>query len=199
MAIDGLRIGLDLDGVVLHYEDALRQYTAKKKGINPSAIKPANDYSFAKSGWFDTEEEFKATHAEAVEKGLYRTLKPFEGASEKLWKLSDAGAIITVITSRFVVNGQHAKVISQTAANLEKNKIPFRSIVFDSEKNHHMADIYIDDSPSNIKRLRAEGRHVLVFDALYNRSEKGPRAKNWDEVYPYIISSFATPEEKKRL
>ncbi len=199
MSIKDIRIGLDLDGVVLNYEDAFRTYLINKKGFDPNKLKPAISYSFKEAGWFASNEEFVAAHTEAVESGLYRRLRPFPGASEKLWKLSNAGAHIHVITSRFVANHQHAKVVSDTAYSLDKNKIPFRSIGFDAKKTEHVADVYIDDSPSNIIALRGVKRNVLVYDALYNQDFPAPRAKNWDEVYSYVVNTFGTAAEKKEL
>lgn len=199
MSIAELRIGLDLDGVVFNYTEGLRQASAKALNVDPNTLPDPAFYSLFKSGWFESEEQFKEIHSSAVDQRLYRDLPTIEGASETLWRLSNLGAHIHIITSRFVVHGQHAQVLADTANSLDMHNIPFRSIGFDAHKVNHMADVYIDDSPANIHALRDAGRDVICFTADYNLGIDGPRANNWDDVWNYIINKFATEEEKAEI
>ena len=184
-------IGLDLDGVVSGYIDWFRGYVAKEFGVDPSTLLGPSDYSFVKSGWpFTSEMHFKEVHGQAVESGMYADLQSFEGASSALWKLSDAGYFIRIITSRFVNHGQNAKVVTQTAEWLDRNSIPYRDLVFTSHKVEINADVYVDDSPSNIKAFQERGKDVLIYTSLYNKDLSGPRVDNWKDAAEYIESNY---------
>jgi 5'-nucleotidase len=186
-------IGLDLDGVSAHYYRGISADIHQMLGTPLDQMAKIPYYSLYKSGWgFTSEEHFREIHGKAVDTGLYERLDPFEGVSEALWRLSDDGFEIHVITSRFVNHGQNAKVVAQTVAWLDEHNIPFRDISFTRDKRRIMADIYIDDSPSNIVSLREAGRHVLTFDAEYNRDIDGPRAANWAEAEKYVRDHAAS-------
>lgn len=180
-------LGIDLDEVCARYIDYFRGVTSRELGVSEESLSPPAFYSFKESGWgFDSEDHFREVHGKAVEAGLYEKLVQIEGASETLWRLSDEGYENHVITSRFVNHRQNAMVLEQTAKWLDKENIPYRSISFTSRKELFNADLFIDDSPSNIERLRANGKNVLIFTAPYNVNIPGPRAGNWEEVYTYI-------------
>jgi 5'-nucleotidase len=185
-------VGVDLDGVCANYYDALRRLVAEKYGIPEDKIEevyPApSTYDMAE--WPDFEHNFIKYHSEAVVAGIYTLMQPIQGASETLWKLSEEGYHLRVITSRFVKHGQNAQVIGDTATWLDKNDIPYRDIMFVKDKADVYADIYIDDSPENVINLKRTGRKVITFDAPYNKDLEGLRAKNWDDVYQIIRQKF---------
>lgn len=186
-----IRLGLDLDGVTAHYYRYMRTYCAREFGVTPESLPEPLFYSFVESKWgFESEEHFRRVHGEAVEAGMYANLEVFDGASEALWRLSDAGYHIRVITSRFVNHMQHGKVVAQTAEWLDAKNIPYRDLVFTSHKTEIDAHLYIDDSPSNIKAFQEAGKDVLIFDAPYNRSLDGPRAYNWDDVVKWVENNY---------
>ncbi len=41
------------------------------------------------------------------------------------------------------------------------------------------ADLYIEDSPVNVERLRAEGAKTIVFTNSTNEHLPAPRANSW--------------------
>lgn len=185
------RIGLDLDGTAVEYTGGSRSLFMKLTGLPPEEFAEPIDYSFVKSGWpFKTEDEFREAHGWAVEQGLYANLAEIPGAAAALQEISEAGAHIHIITSRFVLPHQHRMVMSQTVENLDALGIPFRGISFENDKSTIMADLYVDDAPHNITSLRALGRDVLTFDALYNHDIPGPRATNWTEAKEYILGKM---------
>lgn len=69
-------------------------------------------------------------------------------------------------------------------------RVPYSDIVFSALKQEMFADVYIDDSPSNIYRLAetTNGR-VLIFNTTYNKThdvygnldQYGERVYGWDE------------------
>jgi len=188
-------IGVDLDGVSAGYIDGLRQSIALDRGYTPEEVTrylpEIQHYNF--SDWTELGQDFVTFHTEAVDRGLYAGLQMIEGASETLWRLSDEGHHIRVITKRFVKNGQHGKVVADTAKWLDTVNIPYRDLAFLGKKTDLYADIYIDDAPSNIQAFREAERPFIIFDAPYNQDELGWRADDWEDVYDYIqvMSKFA--------
>jgi 5'(3')-deoxyribonucleotidase len=51
------------------------------------------------------------------------------------------------------------------------------------------AHVYIDDAPANIKRLRDQGCHTIVFSNSTNRDLAGPRAETWQEVERLVMEA----------
>jgi beta-phosphoglucomutase-like phosphatase (HAD superfamily) len=54
------------------------------------------------------------------------------------------------------------------------------------EKTQVGADIYIEDSPTNVESLRARGCYTICFANSTNKHIGDPRAQNWDDVYKLI-------------
>jgi len=185
-------IGLDLDGTTVIYNHAIARHIIRILGLNLTedeflARFPNPDtYNFTNWSDIDSFETFKKFHVDAVNNGIYRELEMFDGASAALNKLSAAGHHIRVITSRFVKGGQHAIVVADTAWSLDKNKIPYKDIMFTARKTDVFADVYIDDSPENIIAFQKADRPYIIFDALYNRHLEGPRVDNWEDCYDLL-------------
>jgi hypothetical protein len=53
------------------------------------------------------------------------------------------------------------------------------------------ADLYIEDSPTNIERLRADGAKTIVFSNSTNEHLPGPRAGSWDDVLDLVLAEKA--------
>lgn len=183
-------IGVDLDGVVADYETRFREIAAEILGEHPRRFPPARHWGLVEAGWpFEDEAHYLAVHREAVqEHGLFRRLNPIAGASEALWRMSDAGIRIRIVTHRLVVNFAHAAAVSDTVNWLDDKRIPYRDICFVRDKAEVGAHLYVDDSPINILSLRqsAGENAVVAYDQLYNRHLPGPRAANWEEVLAIV-------------
>lgn len=183
-----LRIAVDLDNTSGEYTGALRKFAANYAGISEAEVDtkfPAVlDYTMENNGWhgMDTREQFFAIHSRAVEDGMFAELEAYENVSEVLWRAHDKGHHIRIVTARFLKPGDRYQVIKTTGEWLDKNEIPVDDIAFTDQKTDIDADVYIDDSPSNIRKLRAAGKTVIIFDQQYNRDFDGLRAKTWLEV-----------------
>ena len=179
-------LGVDLDGVVADYENGFRDFVASRKGIDPSAIPAATDWSLTASGWpIADETEFLQLHRDAVtDARMFAKLNPITGASEALWAMSDAGIRIRIVTHRLVVNFSHLPAVMDTVTFLDTWNVPYRDICFVRDKADVGCDLLIDDAPHNIQALRAARGDdaAMVFDQPYNRSILGLRAANWGEV-----------------
>lgn len=185
-------LGLDLDGVCGDYEAAFRTYVARSLRVSEAELGPQTTWSFVGSGWpIRDEEHFRQLHADAVRRGMFRAMPAIEGASEALWRLSDAGVHIRIITHRLCVNGVHRTAAADTVEWLDVENLPYRDICFIADKPTVGADVYVDDAPHNIAALRAAGQQAIVFDQRYNQHVPGPRARSWAELADMVLALAA--------
>ncbi len=183
--------GVDLDGVCADYTEGFRAVVAADRGVPPQSLPLERSWGFDE--WGLDAAEFARLHRLAVtEKRIFRTLPAIPGCADALWRLSDAGIWIRIITHRLYTNWGHAEAVADTVAWLDDASIPYRDICFLGAKPEVEADAYIDDAPHNVSALRDAGNDVIVFDAPYNRGLAGPRATNWHEVEDLVIAMAAS-------
>ena len=181
--------GVDLDGVVADYTAGFAQFVAEVRGVEVDSLPHERSYDFRE--WGLSTDDFERYHATAViEQRMLANLPAIEGAAEALWRLSDAGVWIRVITHRLYVNWAHAEAVSDTVQWLDTERIPYRDICFLGNKPEVEADCYVDDAPHNIAALRAGGNDVIVFDQPYNRGAADPRASTWAQVEQMVMERF---------
>jgi hypothetical protein len=60
------------------------------------------------------------------------------------------------------------------------------------EKDQIGADIYIEDRPDNVERLRRQNHYVICFANSTNVHLGSPRADTWQEVYDHIKEKAPT-------
>ena len=162
MQSDTLILGVDLDGVCADYTTAFRPLVAQELNIPLSSLPEERSWDF--SEWGLSPKQFQDLHHKAVEDyRMFRSMPVFENASEVLWRLSDAGVWIRIITHRLYVNWGHAVAVTDTVEWLDQARIPYRDICFLGDKPEVEADIYLEDAPHNIASLRNSGNSVIVF------------------------------------
>lgn len=182
--------GVDLDGVCGDYTAAFRAVAATHLGVDEGDLAGPDTWDFAE--WGIDRPTFEMLHRRAVmDERIFLTMEPMPGVADALWRLSDAGVWIRVITHRLAVNWGHAVAVSDTVAWLDAVGIPYRDLCFLGHKPQVEADLYIDDAPHNVSALREQGNHVIVFDAPYNRGLAGPRAADWEEVEQLVADAAA--------
>jgi 5'(3')-deoxyribonucleotidase len=182
--------GVDLDGVVADYTLGFRDIVAEARGIDPEMLPLNRSWDFDEWGFGPG--DFDHYHQIAVnERRLLAALPMIEGSADALWRLSDAGVWIRVITHRLYTNWGHAAAISDTVSWLDGNQIPYRDICFLGAKPEVEADCYIDDAPHNIEALRAQGNSVIIYDQPYNHHLPAPRAHDWTQVEELVHQMVA--------
>ena len=182
MSATGFILGVDLDGVCGDYTEAFRGVVAAERDVDPASLPPERSWDFAEWGVAELG-GFDAVHRRAVlEHRMFRTMPVIDGAADVLWRLSDAGVWIRVITHRLYVSWGHQVSVADTVEWLDRVGIPYRDICFLGAKPEVEADCYIDDSPANIAALQAGGADVVIFDQPYNRHVEGVRAGSWAEI-----------------
>lgn len=192
-------LALDLDNTALDYTGAFRRHVAAACGVDPDTLCEPETWEYHEA-WkcIRDREHFVQLHNDAVNAGMFADLELMPGAAEALWKLSDAGVHIRVVTHRLFTNGHHQRTVADTTACLDARNIPYRSLCFLGDKPQVDADVYIDDGAHNIEALRAAGGDAIVFDMPYNRHLGGPRAHDWDEALELIMARYQDSQRTPR-
>ena len=182
--------GVDLDGVVADYTEGFRHIVAADLGVDVDTLPHERSWDFRE--WGLSPADFNRLHTHAVaELRMFATLPPIEGAADALWRLSDAGIWIRVVTHRLYTNWGHAAAVADTVNWLDDHRIPYRDICFLGAKPEVEADCYVDDAPHNINGLREYGNTVITFDQPYKEGIEGLRATNWTEVEAIVVELAA--------
>ena len=183
-------LAVDLDGVCAQHTEAFRRVVARERKVSEDTLPLLRSWSF--SEWGFGEGDFEEMHRLAVlEYRMFRDIEPMEGCSEALWRLSDAGVWIRIVTHRLYTSWGHRVTVNDTVEWLDRQRIPYRDICFLADKSVINADAHIEDAPHNIEAIRAAGDHVIVYDQPYNTHLAAPRAHNWTEVEEMIVQMMA--------
>ncbi len=186
--------GVDLDGVCGDYTAAFRTVVSSELGIPPEKLPLERSWDFRE--WGIDADDFSRLHRLAViEHRILRDLPMIENCADVLWRLSDAGVWIRVITHRLYVNWSHAIAVSDTVEWLDATRIPYRDICFLGDKPQVEADLYVDDGEHNIEALRGSGNEVITFDQPYNRDVPGLRAHSWLEVESIVAQRLSDRDD----
>jgi 5'(3')-deoxyribonucleotidase len=184
-------LGVDLDGVCGDHAEAFRRIVAAERGIELSSLPSQETWDFTE--WDLDRAEFERLHRLAiVEHRMFRTMPVIPGAAETLWRLSDAGVWIRLITHRLYTNWGHAVAVADTVEWLDKHSIPYRDLCFLGDKPQVEAHAYVDDAPHNVEALRSSGAEAVIFSQPYNADVEGPRAAGWSEVEDWVLSLMAS-------
>lgn len=184
-------LGVDLDGVCGDYTAAFAGVVAARRGCDPSDLPEGRSWDF--NEW-DLEPlgGFESLHRAAVlDDRIFRDMPVMEGCAAALWRLSDAGVWIRIITHRLVVHWGHQIAVADTVAWLDAHGVPYRDLCFLGRKPEVEADLYVDDAPHNVEGLRAAGNEVICFDQPYNAGVAGLRARSWAEVEEIVLDRMA--------
>jgi len=184
-------LGVDLDGVCADYTVGFRSVAAIEWNVPEQSLTTEVSWDFAEWG-LDRAGFLQLHRASVQDHRMFRDMPAIPGASESLWRLSDAGVWIRIVTHRLVTNWGHQTIVADTVEWLDLRSIPYRDICFLGRKPEVQADAYVEDAPHNIVALRELGNTVIVFDQPYNRDLPGPRARTWDEVEVIVADLVAT-------
>ena len=185
MSLEGIIVGVDLDGVCADFYGRMREIAAEWFECRAEDL--TENVSYGLTEWGVKPEKYESLHRFAVlQRSLFETCAMIPGARKYLRLLSDEGARIRIITHRLFIFYFHKSAVSQTVDWLDHNGIPYVDLCFMKEKEQVGANIYIEDSPQNVEALRKGGHHVICFGNSTNTHIPAPRATSWAEVYGLI-------------
>jgi 5'(3')-deoxyribonucleotidase len=180
--------GVDLDGTCADFYEGLRPIAAEWLGVRTDSLTPDVSYSFREWGVDTAPGGYSQLHRFAVtQRDLFRILKPIAEAPQALRTLSAEGVRIRIITHRLFIKYFHQKAVQQTIDWLDYHDIPYWDLCFMRDKAAVGANLYIEDAPENIEKLRADGHDTIVFSNSTNRQLPAPRAETWDEVVDLVM------------
>lgn len=183
-------LGVDLDGVVADFYSRLRGIAAEYLGV-PIETLPEKvryglpEWKLSRAGGYEALHRFAVT-----QRNLFRELGPLPGAPSVLRRLSAKNIRIRIITHRLYIKYFHLETVQQTTEWLEHHGIPYWDLCFMKDKSAVGANLYIEDAPSNVEALRANGHPTIVFTNSTNLGVPGPRADSWEEVEGLVLEEF---------
>ncbi|MFO1361197.1 MAG: hypothetical protein U1F45_01790 [Burkholderiales bacterium] len=190
-------LGVDLDGVCADFYGGLKPVAAEWLGVDLARLPDRVSWTLPEWGVDRAPGGYDALHRFAVtQRELFRRLPPMPGAPQALRELSAHDVRIRIITHRLFIKYFHQVAVRQTIEWLDCHDIPYWDLCFMREKAAVGADLYVEDSPENIARLRAQGLKTIVFSNSTNEHLAGPRAHAWDEVIGLVLAEKAAWEAR---
>ena len=182
--------GVDLDGVVGDFYDAMRKIAAgwldkPIEALTTEVSYGLDEWGLAEYGGYERLHRFAIT-----QRNLFRDMEPIKDAPAVLRKLNSHGIRIRIITHRLFLKYSHRTTITQTVDWLDSWDIPYWDLCFMADKGAVGAHVYIDDAPSNVMRLRNQGCNTIVFSNSTNLKLDGPRANNWQDVERLVMEAM---------
>ena len=184
--VAGLILGVDLDGVCADFYGRMREIAAEYFERDIEALTPSPSYGLEEWG-VEGPTQYGSLHRFAVlQRDLFSSAPMIPGARKYLRQLSLEGARIRIITHRLYLYFLHRISVEQTVEWLDNHAIPYWDLCFMRDKEQVGADIYLDDSPDNVVRLRESGFHTICFGNSTNTHLEAPRAESWEQAYELI-------------
>lgn len=154
-------IAVDLDGVLFPWLDLIRShFQSLGYECPPDTGWEVWEYWGIPKGLFHREWERLIT-----DERLYRQGDPIDMSRDCLWRLSDAGWQIEIVTHRLQHPGHHAEVIFQTTDWLDQHHVPYHGISFTGNKTIY-CDVIVDDNPDYLDASAADLK--LLYAAEHN-------------------------------
>jgi 5'(3')-deoxyribonucleotidase len=198
MAESRFVLGVDLDGVCANFIDGLRPIAAEWLGVDVSTLTPDPSYGFkewdlCRVGGTNLVEAYGHLHRYAVtQRDLFLHLPIIPGADVTLRKLAHVHHVrVRIITHRLWIKHFHETAIQQTVKWLDSHDIPYYDLCFMSDKGAVGADLYLEDSPQNIRALRDAGKKVIIFSNSTNKRLSGDRANTWHDIEGLVLRRLA--------
>ncbi|MCI8481828.1 MAG: hypothetical protein HFJ27_01760 [Clostridia bacterium] len=189
-----MKIGLDIDGVILNTENEIRVRSElydllelhKKGTITPEGFLEEERYDWTKEEVIDFRKKY------LIEASKATSLMP--GAKQIIELLQKEGHELIIITTR----GLSVKEMKQAGLDkLEEYHLTFDKYFWEQESKldickQEKVDIMIDDKPTICKNISANKIRTLYFrDVNREKLEENEYLKevnNWGEVYRYIYN-----------
>jgi 5'(3')-deoxyribonucleotidase len=189
---DPFVLGVDLDGTCADFYGGLRPIAAEWLGVDEAALPTEVSWDFPEWGVDQAPGGYEDLHRFAVtQRDLFRNLRPLPGAPMALRRLSKAGVRIRVITHRLFIKYFHQTAVRQTVEWLDSHDIPYWDLCFMGDKGAVGADLYVEDAPVHVEKLRRDGLSVIVYTNSTNRHLPGPRADTWGEVHDLVMAELS--------
>jgi 5'(3')-deoxyribonucleotidase len=192
-------LGVDLDGTCADFYGGLRPIAADWMGVPLNTLPAQVSWGLPEWGIDKAPGGYERLHRFAVtQRDLFKSLRPMPGAPLALRRLSGEGIRIRIITHRLFIKYFHQMAVRQTIEWLDTHDIPYWDLCFMYDKAAVGADLYIEDSPDNVNKLRADKHSTIVFSNSTNLTLPGPRADSWEDVVDLVLVALKDWREKHK-
>ena len=187
-----MKIGIDIDGVILDYERILKTYgdlydfiELKKDGI----VNRNEHYLRNRYNWTE-EERMDFVNRYFLELSKITPLVP--GAKTIINMLKKEGNELIIISAR---GGMIEEMKDVALEKFEEENLTFNKYYWKQEDKLEVAkreniDVMIDDSYDVCKKLSSNGIRTIYFRdkemKLLEQNEYLKEVSNWEEIYRYI-------------
>ncbi len=187
-----MKIGIDIDGVILDYERILKTYgdlydfiELKKDGI----VNRNEHYLRNRYNWTE-EERMEFVNKYFLELSKITPLMP--GAKTIISMLKKEGNELIIISAR---GGMIEEMKDVALEKFEEENLSFDKYYWKQDNKLEVAkreniDVMIDDSYDVCKKLSANGIRTIYFRdkemKLLEQNEYLKEVSNWGEIYRYI-------------
>lgn len=193
-------LGVDLDGVVADFYEGMRIVAAEWLDVPLESLSKQVTRGLPEWKVHEAPGGYDALHRFAVtQRGLFRELSPIFGAPAALRRLSASDVRIRIITHRLYIKFFHQEAVRQTIEWLDFHDIPYWDLCFMRDKAAVGADLYIEDSPSNIESLRRDGHETLVFANSTNVGMAEPRVESWADAVQVVLDAQSKWLESRKV
>lgn len=180
----GLRLGIDLDGVVADFTKGWMGFYNREFGTNLTVADSVSWDGLTELTHFDSMGEFWDWASDLDGRSLFWHLETFPGAVEALHELADEGHHIAILTAKpeFAVH--------DTFEWLAKHRLPTTEVHILEDKWLVDCDVYLDDSPEVLPRLvdyRGD-RLICRFVRPWNTETPGTVAVRGFDEFREVVS-----------
>ena len=165
------RVGVDLDGVLYDFNDALRRYIGGNLETHPEPTV----WSYW-TEWKMVKAEFWETVAAGVDAGvIFGTGGIAPGAIFWMNQMRSAGHTLHIVTARS--SGRPATPALASAAEIntrhwiQRFHVPYDTLTFAHDKTSVPTDVFVEDKLGNYDALEAAGSQAWLIDRPCNQQE----------------------------
>lgn len=205
-----MKIGVDIDGVIADYSGGILRWIEQQKGLPAGHYAPPTDWEFSGHDFGLHPKEnvkvypliyprdyrsktLKDWHLEFtdVENNGYRLLQPMPWAVWGVAELARLGHSVHFVTNRgaCIEGKEHDRKhqLVDTIQWLQDHGFGYNEITFTNDKTKIKCDLYIEDSPHNLRAYQAAERPTLIYTHAYNEdiALEGSllgRSNNWPNI-----------------
>ena len=187
-----MKIGIDIDGVILDYENAMCECARYFNSyiLNKNIKEDKNEFFYLKKyNWTDWE---KKLFMKLYSFPVTMNCKLIDNCNYGINHLKDLGCELYCITGRGNLNDEIIKCVSN---RLEREKIYFDNIIWKARHKvenciQNDIDIIIDDNPDICDELSNNGIKCIYFNTSNRRhiefKDNVIELGTWDEICNYI-------------
>ena len=182
----GARVcAIDLDGVLVEYPNDWIRYINVMKGT-----KFTNLFEVKKD--ISNEEYLTLKHNYRIS-GAEEDVSLTDGALSFVQKLKDLGYSVVIITKR--PYKKYFRAFADTKNNLDKHKIPYDAILFDTEKHKAIVkelpqlEFMVEDNKQIANEVGSWSYRCFLLDNIYNQGEihkNVVRVEGFGDIIKYI-------------